>query len=338
MTLVISQADLRDLLHIDDELDRVIDAVERSLLDRHGGPAGHALFSDLPLDTGDAFKVMGCSAPGDAPTLRIFPWQTVKDDPEDRNVILRFHPSTGALETILCSDDLNPLRTSVPAAVGTRHLAPPGAEVLGILGSSAQARGHARMIQRVLPSLRRILVWSPTQRNREAFAMEQASLLGLDVQACDTAEEVVRAADVVTATGRTQGGTPAFEDAWVKPGGLAISMTQAAPVQLRERATFVVPTTNRPQLVAFGFATPAGPRPAGDPDGVVQLADVISGRVRAREDASRPVVFELANVYLWDQPIAAWAEDWARRQGLGQEIVLSDRAVTASRRRAPSAR
>jgi alanine dehydrogenase len=324
MALVVSQADLRDLIRSDEELDRVIDAVERSLVDRHGGPAGHALFSDLPLETGDAFKIMGCSAPGDAPTLRIFPWQAV-DDPEDRNVILRFHPATGALETIIASDDLNPLRTSVPAAVGARHLALPDARVLGILGSSTQARGHARTITRALPSISQILVWSPTPQNREAFAAEQASLLGLDVRACETAEEVVRGADVITAAGRVRGGTPAFSAEWVRPGALAISMTRVSPAELQERATFVVPTANRPQLVAFGFAAPTGPRPVGDPDCVVQLGDVIAGSARAREAASQPVVFELGNIYLWDQPIAAWAEDWARRNRLGQEVVLSER-------------
>lgn len=327
MTLVISQADLRELLRSDEELDRVIDAVERSLVARHEGAAGHALFSDLPLETGAAFKVMGSSAPGAGPTLRVFPWQTVQDDPEDRHVILRFHPVTGALQTIIASDDLNPLRTSIPAAVGARRLAPGGAEVLGILGSSTQARGHARTISRVLPSLRTILVWSPTRANREAFASEQAGILGLDVQACETAEEVVRAADVVTATGRMSAGAPAFEADWVKPGSLAISMTQATPAELRDRASFVVPTTNRPKLVAFGFATPAGPRPAGDPDGVVELGDVIAGRARVRGHAAQPVIFELANVYLWDPPIVAWAEDWARRHGAGQQIELSDRSA-----------
>jgi ornithine cyclodeaminase/alanine dehydrogenase-like protein (mu-crystallin family) len=324
MPLVVSQADLRGLLSCEAELDRVIDAVERSLVDRHAGPAGHALFSDLPLESGDAFKIIGCSAPGEAPTVRIFPWQTVDEDPQDRNVILRFHARTGALETIIASDDINPLRTSVPAAVGARHLAPDGARVLGILGSSTQARGHARMISRAVPSIREILVWSPTPENREAFAAEQASVLGLAVRACDTAEEVVRGGDIVTAAGRTRGGTPAFDAAWVQDGALAISMTHAAPPQLRERAAFVVPTTSRPQLVAFGFASPAGPRPAADPDGVIQLGDVIAGGVRPRQDPAQPVIFELANVYLWDQPIVAWAEAWARDHGRGQEVVLSE--------------
>ncbi len=326
MPLVVSQADLRDLLRSDEEVDRVLDAVERSLVERHEGAAGHALFSDLPLETGEAFKVMGCSAPGGAPTLRVFPWQTPGDDPEDRNVILRFHPVTGALESIIASDDINPLRTSVPAAVGARHLSPDGARVLGILGSSTQARGHARMICRAVPSIEEVLVWSPTPANRNAFAAEQSAVLGIEVRACDTAEEAVRRADVVTATGRLAGGTPAFDADWIRPGALAISMTQATPPALRERATFVVPTTNRPTLVAFGFVTPAGPRPAADPDGVIQLGDVIAGRARVRDTAEQPVIYELANVYLWDQPIAAWAEDWARRHRVGQDVVLSDRA------------
>jgi ornithine cyclodeaminase/alanine dehydrogenase-like protein (mu-crystallin family) len=330
MPLTISQADLAALLDSDDELGDALDRVERSLLDRHQGEAGHAVFADLPLASDNAFRVMGSTAEGSVSTVRVFPDHTNQGARHDTAFTLVLDPSTGALVAILAGDDLNTLRTSVPAGVGARHLAPEGARTLGVLGSSTQARGHARAICRALPGIQEVLVWSPTAANREAFAEEHTARFGFPVRPCATAEEAVSGADVITAAGNTPGGVPAYEDAWVRPGALAISMTRSAPPELRARARNVAPTRRRPQLVAIGFVGRGAPKPGQDPEGVVELADVITGTVPARVDPDQPVVFELANIYLWDQPIAAWALDWATRHGLGSTLELTASASSSA--------
>lgn len=306
MPVVISQEDLSELMRSDEELDHAMDAVERALLERHAGGAGHAIFADLPLANGNAFKVMGCSADGPIATLRVFPGQTNEGARKDTAFVIALDPATGGLRALVAGDELNALRTSVPAGVGARHLAQPGARVLAVLGSGAQARGHARVITRAAQHIEEVRVWSPTKTHREAFAEEQTVELGIAVHPCATAEEAIVGADVLTAAGRTTGGTPAYEASWVKPGALAISMTSSAPAALRQRARFVVSTQNRPTLVAFGFVGRSAPRPGVDLDGAVQLADIIAGREQARADAKQPVVFELGNVYLWDQPTLAF--------------------------------
>ena len=47
---------------------------------------------------------------------------------------------------------------------------------------------------------------------------------------------------------------------------------------------------------------------------------LIAGTVAAREDPGQPVIWELANVYLWDLAIVSWAYDWATRNGAGQSL------------------
>jgi alanine dehydrogenase len=323
MPLTISQAELAALLDSDDELGEALDRVERSLLERHHDHAGHAVFADLPLASDNALRVMGCTAEGSVATLRVFPDHTNQGARNDTAFTMVLDPSTGGLLAILAGDDLNTLRTSVPAGVGARHLAPDGARILCVLGSSTQARGHVRAICRALPGIEEVLVWSPTPANREAFAEEHTARLGFPVRACATAEEAVSGADVITAAGNTPGGVPAYEDAWVQPGALAISMTVSSPPALRARARNVAPTRRRPQLVAIGFVGRGAPRPGQDPEDLVELADVITGTVPARVDPDQPVVYELANIYMWDQPIAAWAFDWATRQGLGSTVELT---------------
>ena len=324
MPIVFSQDDLAPLIDSDDDFFRLIDAVEQLLLERHSGPGGHTVFVDLPLDTErNAVKVYGITAPG-AATLRVFPGETNEGSRADAAFILVLDSVSGGLEAVLCGDDLNALRTSVPAGVGARHLAPKGARVLCILGSGAQARGCARVITAALPNLEEVVVWSPTTANREAFARVQTDKLGVAVRACETAEEAVRSGDIVMAAGMVTPGQPAFDADWVKPGALVISLTRSAPPELvANGARLVVPTQNRPEIVAMGFAGKNRPSPRADQDEVVELADVITGAASARERGDQVVVFELGNVYLWDHAVVSWAYEWAKANSAGQSIVLS---------------
>jgi alanine dehydrogenase len=324
MVRIVTRQELAPLLRDDDELLRLMDQIERALLDHHTGQGGHVIFTNLPLsDPPNSAMLQGSVGPSGPLTLRVFPSAANTVPRDDASLFMVFSHQTGALECIMASDELNTWRTAIPAALGARHLAVEGASTLGILGSGEQASLHARAIVCACPSLSEVVVWSPTPENRERFAREHTELLGMPVRAVDTAEEAVALADVVTAAGRTQGGVPAFEASWVKPGALIISMTRAAPSELLEEGQLVVATTNTPQKVAMGFAGP-GPRAMDAPEGVVQLADVIAGNASPRGFADQTVVWELAQVYLWDLPVADWAYGWVTHNHIGTDVALSD--------------
>ncbi|MDQ6934350.1 MAG: hypothetical protein M3130_03535 [Actinomycetota bacterium] len=322
MALLVTEADLRAVTQSPTEISAAVDAVEASVLASHHRGAGQVIFGDLALDDDAYVKVLGSSAPGAGMSLQTFPAQANPDFHGDSRVMLLFDAG-GALTALLAGDELNALRTSVPAALGARHLAPRDAQVLGILGSGYQAVSHALTITAAVPGLKEVRVWSPTTVNRERFAREQTQLRGLPVHACSSAQDVVESADILTATGRTDAGAQAYAAEWVKPGALLISMTRSAPPGLDGVARVVVPTKRRPELVAFGFTGVSVPKPAADPGGSVELIDVIEGRASAREHRDQIVVWELANVYLWDLPIAGWAHAWAVRAGVGLSFALS---------------
>jgi alanine dehydrogenase len=325
MIRIVTRRELAPLLRDDDELLCLMDQIERGLLDHHAGERGHVIFTNLPLsDPPNSAMLQGSVGPSGPLTLRVFPSVVNTVPRDDASLFMVFSHETGALECIMASDELNTWRTAIPAALGARHLTVDGASILGILGSGEQARLHARAIACACPSLSEVLVWSPTRDNRERFAREHTELLGMPVRAVDTAEEAVALADVVTAAGRTQGGVAAFDASWVKPGALIISMTNAAPRELLEEGQLVVATTNIPEKVAMGFASGIGPRAANAPEGVVQLADVIAGNASPRAFADQIVVWELAQVYLWDLPVADWAYGWVTRNEIGTDVALSD--------------
>lgn len=312
--------DLEPLLESADELDRIIDLIEQSVVDQNTRPKGHAIFSGVPLAGDDQLMVFVNAAEEKPLTIRVFPagWNVASETAS--SVLLAFHPVTGQLDTVIEAGDLNRLRTSIPVAVGARHLARPGARTLGMLGSGDQARGSIRAILRAVPTLDEVVVWSPTEAHREAFAAEQSELLGVAVRAVATSDEAVAIADVLMMAGRLQPGEFAFDHTLLKPGSTVLSMSGAAPRPLTESDGLYVPTINRAVPVAVGFLGTRAPRPMMPPEGVRVLADVISGDRAARNEPDEVLLWELANLYLWDQAIAGWVGEWAARTNAG--VVL----------------
>lgn len=320
MPTYLTTEQLRPLLDSADELDRIIALIERSVVDQHTGAQGHVIFSAVPL-AGEDQMMVSVNAAGPAPlTVRVFPAGWNSDPAAASSVILAFQSATGRLDTVIEADELNALRTSIPVAVGARHLARDGARVLGMLGSGDQARGTIRPIMRAVPSLQEVVVWSPTAANREAYASAQAQGLGIPVRAVDSSEEVVLAADVLMMAGRLQPGDFAFDDSKLKPGATVLSMSGAAPRSLIDSGGLYVPTTRRALPVAIGFLGQRGPRPMTPPEQVRTLADVMSGVHPARSNPDEVLLWELANLYLWDQAITSWVQDWATRTGAGIAI------------------
>ncbi|MFI0263883.1 hypothetical protein ACH4OW_33255 [Streptomyces sp. NPDC017056] len=326
MPLLLSRSDLSRLAADDDELDGAIDAVEKSAVQCATGDRAQTIFTGLDLANGDELAAQFVSLASGPATLRLFP-NRVKGERPNAWLGMQLDGTTGAVDSMIALDDFNVLRTSVPAAVGVRHLAPAGATTLTVLGSGAQARSHVRTIRRVMPGLRHLKLWSPTPGSRTAFGAELRAQLGdgIRVTVADTIDDAVDEADVITAAGRYSHGEVAVPDPGsVRPGALLVSMTGAGGNLLERGARLAVPTARRPELVAFGFASGfIGDTPPPPPVGALELADVIAGKVPARGSHTDTIVFELAAPYQWDVPILAWIRAWADQRGLGTAFDFS---------------
>ena len=325
MPLLLSQSELRPLAEDDSALDDVIAAAEASLMNSHRGDAGSAIFAGLELSNADEIGTCFVASGTGPASIRIFPsrfggvrrnsWLGICLDGESGEVV-----------SIIALDDLNVLRTSVPAALGVKYLAPAQAKTLAILGSGAQARSHARTFARVMPDLQAIKIWSPTQAHREAFAAELAQSSGPVASAVDTIEEALSEADVITAAGRYKHQQPAVPDpSLVRAGALFVSMTASGLNLLGPGTRIAIPTLQRPELVAHGFSSGLlRNAPPPFPPTALELAAVIDGSEPARSSDTETVVFELAAPYLWDLPIFGWITRWAAEHGLGQPYDFSD--------------
>jgi alanine dehydrogenase len=326
MTLFLTKGDLEDLVSTPASLEGAFAAIEKSVLDHAAGRSGHATLIQLPRTVEGKITSVYLTSSEASVSARVFPAVGSVDGLPDQHVMLLLDQSSGGLLAILAGDDLNALRSSVPACLGARYLSPPDASVLCILGSGQQARAHVAGICHVLPGITQIRVWSPTADHREAFAEWASAATGREVMIADTAADAVREADVITAAGRTRPNQPVVEASWVRPGALLISMTRGAPPDLDGKS--YVPSKNRPVTV---YPTTYGPAPqAGAAGGVpglandvAELADVIAGHAAARDKPDQTLMYDVGALYAWDAPIMRWAYEWALANGVGTDISLS---------------
>jgi alanine dehydrogenase len=143
-----------------------------------------------------------------------------------RPVLVLYDSDTAALKLILVGEmhpkelpDANSvvaMPTACASMVGTDLLARKDCQVAGIFGAGDQARLHLLALTCIRPSLRKVHVFSPTPENREKFAAEMTSVLGIEVIAAQSALEVVEGADVIVCA--TNSNVPVFNGDWLVAG------------------------------------------------------------------------------------------------------------------------
>src|SRR5438309_9122687 len=93
---------------------------------------------------------------------------------------------------------LQHMRVAGDGGIGVKYMARPDAEVVGMLGSGGMARTHMQAFTRVR-TIKKLQVYSPTKANREAFGREMAAKYNIEVQVCDSPEDIYKGAHIVAA-------------------------------------------------------------------------------------------------------------------------------------------
>jgi ornithine cyclodeaminase/alanine dehydrogenase-like protein (mu-crystallin family) len=245
-------------------------------------------------------------------------------------------PTIAALITVLDPEDGRPvaimdgtsvttIRTSAASAVAVETLATPDSQQLAVLGSGVQARAHVRAISQVL-DLRSVRIWGVDAEQRASLARSLNDEFAFEVTAVATAEEAVRAADVVV--GCTTSFDPVLETAWLKPSATVISIGSFAPNRsevpqdlLTRAAAIVVDDVDT-------AAEHAGPVVEGLASGLiardrlVSLGEAVAGLKPGRTEREQIVFYNSVGIGVQDAA-AAWAlVEAARAGGYGQRVTV----------------
>ena len=156
----------------------------------------------------------------------VFPGNPAIGKDAHQGAVLLFSAATGELQAVIDASAVTAIRTAAVSAVATDLLARPDAGDLAVIGAGVQARAHLPAIAGVR-ALRRIRVAGRDPERTRAFAAAAGAATGLPVQACATAEEAVRGADlIVTATTAAQ---PVIDRGWIAPGAHVNAVGASTP-------------------------------------------------------------------------------------------------------------
>lgn len=227
------------------------------------------------------------------------------------------------LAAIINDRSLHEVRTGAPTGLATRYLAKRVASRIGLFGTGRQAGGQLRAVCAVR-DIRTVSVFSPTKVHREGFAARFTEELGIPVRAVGDPKDVVEGSDIVICS--TNAGKPVFKGEWVQSGTHINSLSRGEIDRRAVQMCLPVVTAwteqvldDTPAREPYSSMIGEGSLTRND---MVELADVVSGKVRVRENDEQVTLFQSAGFGLWDSVIAHIIYEKARRAGVGTEIDL----------------
>lgn len=242
-------------------------------------------------------------------------------------LITLFEQETGALAALVDANLITGYRTAATSAVAVDRLAPPGIATLGVLGSGLEAQMHARAIASIRP-ISALRVFSPTQKNREAFAAAFAQEFGIPTLPVSSAEEAVAGASIVVAAARSHDETPILRGRWLRDGMLVVSIGSTLPEQ-REIDEDVVAGSDlivcdicEEVIEETGDMLAAKAAGIAFMDKIVSLNDLMCGRADARLNTVHRPMFKSIGAAIQDIVTAELVVEKARAAGLIQSSGL----------------
>src|SRR5216683_4910190 len=126
-----------------------------------------------------------------------------------------YEMATGDLLALIEADYMGQLRTGAASGVATKYLARRDSRVAAIIGTGGQARTQLEAVAAVR-KLESARAYGRDAGKREKFCAEMSARLRIPVQACTSAAEAVRGADIVSTA--TTASLPVVSGADLAPG------------------------------------------------------------------------------------------------------------------------
>jgi alanine dehydrogenase len=226
---------------------------------------------------------------------------------------------------------LHHVRVGATAGVGAKYLSRKDSRVLGVVGSGGMAETYTEAICAVRP-IEEIRVYSPTPKNREAFAEHMNRKLNIPVIIKESNLEVARDADIVALC--TDSRTPVYTVEMLqvqKPGAFFIRCRLDEIDQpVLEAVDKMFGNTKEPYSeFAIGTEEERNRRPMNKEyrrrykktENVI-LADVIAGKVPGRTSETESIYFDNNSAGLQFAAVGRLVYEKAKKAGLGMAIPM----------------
>lgn len=333
-------------------MDDAVDAMERVLKQYAQGMAAFQPRTDFWAPTavgGDYYRwgsLLGCMY--DPPTLAlrfksdIISWTEYEGAVTEEwhngkpgtycGFIILIDMTNGEIIGLMNDGVLHHVRVGATAGVGAKHLSREGSSVLGVVGSGGMAETYTEAICAVRP-IEEIRVYSPTPKNREAFAAQMQGKLGIPVIIKENNLEVARDADIVALC--TDSRTPVYTVDMLKaqkPGAFFIRCRlDEIDEPVLQTVDKMFGNTKEPYSeFAIGSDEERNRRPMNKEyrrrykrtENAI-LADVIAGKAPGRTSETESIYFDNNSAGLQFAAVGRVVYEKAKEAGLGMEIPMA---------------
>ncbi len=316
--IFLSEAEVRELL----DLDELVDALADAHRDLSAGDASMPpRIAAMVQERQGLLGVMPAYLPSAGLACKLvtlFPQNT--DRHTHQALIVVFDPENGTPLALMDGTYITATRTAAGSALATRLLAREDAEVLALLGTGVQARSHARALPRVR-AFTEIRIAGRDRAKAEALADE----IGPRARAVSSYEEAIRNADVVAAT--THSTDPIVQREWLSPGVHVNSVgLNPAGREVDEQ------TVADALLVVESRESALAPPPAGAPELVgvspadvhAELGELVAGTKPGRSSRDEITLYKSVGVAVQDVAAAALVLAAAKGRSMGRAIELEE--------------
>jgi len=255
-------------------------------------------------------------------------------------LVMVFSTRNGEPLAIINDGIIQHMRVGGCAGLGAKYLSREDSSVVGVLGSGGMARTYLMAFNEVR-KLGEVRVYSPTKRNRDAFATEMSQRLELDIKPVERAQDAVRGCDIVaTCTDSIQ--VVVGEPSWIEPGmHLTCVKANEWHPDIVHKADLVIKMGRATMNLDTGMRRIGAEAAlvAGSEEEVKRIAnpavdifskefplltDVMSGKLKGRTDSRQVTFFANSGTQgLQFASAAGYVVREAERRGLGQEIPTS---------------
>jgi alanine dehydrogenase len=122
---------------------------------------------------------------------------------------------TGRLLAIVQDRDIQVMRVGSVGGLCAKYIARSDAQTIGLIGAGWMARALL-LAHCLVRDIKSVKVFSPNPSNRSKFCEQMKGQLGIEVSPVSSAQEAVRAADIVISG--TNSAEPTFDPEWIEQG------------------------------------------------------------------------------------------------------------------------
>lgn len=257
--------------------------------------------------------------------VSVFPGNAKRGIDTHQGAVLLFEADTGRLSALMDGAAITAIRTAAVSGVATDLLARRDAGELAILGAGVQARTHVEAIAAVRP-LRRVGIWSRNPQRADALVSELRPRFDFPIEAEDSPETAVRAADVIATV--TASSEPILQRAWLKEGvhinavGSSIPTSREIDTATMAAARLFVDRRESALAEAGDLLIPMLEGAVKGDHVQAELGDVIIGKDPGRRSAHELTLFKSLGLAVEDVASAAYVAYRARETGTGQTVKM----------------